>query len=320
MIRARTAALLAALLVIPAAAIGADDDPALDVAKCIVKVKAPRAGATANHSVTLKARFAGDDLTASLDLFEEDLSISVGGSTVFELPPIAERKRLRKRSRFVWRFRDGRRARVQIDTLLGRLTLTTRKQDLTALRDAGADDVELVLNLGANTYRSTVSFDDRNDRWKYRADKAGQPVEPPVTPPVGNVSVVMLAQGDSSAIEDARTIVVRDDAAWADLWTEHTSNRIPPPARPTVDFTTDMVVAVWRGLQPSPANGLQHGGTNSDAFGYVVSHIETDTTGSCVFPTVVTQPYFILSVPRIVGSVRFDKLRAVEICHGNPGQ
>lgn len=50
-----------------------------------------------------------------------------------------------------------------------------------------------------------------------------------------------------SGVDAVRQVAVNDDAAWAALWTAHTSNVDPAPARPAVDFRTRTVAAVFLG-------------------------------------------------------------------------
>jgi|GEM_PF-5385749 len=47
-----------------------------------------------------------------------------------------------------------------------------------------------------------------------------------------------------SAIEQKRTVVVKDATEWARLWAEHAGDRAPLPA---VDFSRNMVVGIWAG-------------------------------------------------------------------------
>jgi hypothetical protein len=57
-----------------------------------------------------------------------------------------------------------------------------------------------------------------------------------------------LDQSKTSHIDAARTVVVKDAAAWARLWDEHAGSDRPAPQ---VDFTTSMVVGVFLGSRPS---------------------------------------------------------------------
>jgi len=49
-------------------------------------------------------------------------------------------------------------------------------------------------------------------------------------------------------IHERRNVVVRDEAAWAALWTEHAGADV---ALPKVDFSKQMVIAAFRGAMPS---------------------------------------------------------------------
>lgn len=63
-----------------------------------------------------------------------------------------------------------------------------------------------------------------------------------------------------TAIHDQRNVVVRDEAAWAALWAEHAGSE---HALPKVDFSTRMVIGVFRGPKPSTCHG---GGIGSVGF------------------------------------------------------
>lgn len=50
-----------------------------------------------------------------------------------------------------------------------------------------------------------------------------------------------------SGILAQRNVVIRDQVAWADLWTRYTSNFGPQPPLPSVDFNINMVLGVTAG-------------------------------------------------------------------------
>ncbi|HYD95066.1 MAG TPA: hypothetical protein VEC01_07065 [Noviherbaspirillum sp.] len=57
----------------------------------------------------------------------------------------------------------------------------------------------------------------------------------------------------TSEIAEKRFVAIRDAAAWAALWNEHSAGRAPLPA---VDFTQQMVVGVFLGRESVPCGGL----------------------------------------------------------------
>ena len=58
-----------------------------------------------------------------------------------------------------------------------------------------------------------------------------------------------IAAGTVSQIHTLTRVVVREQAAWTDLWRRHTGRADAPPA---VDFDRDMVAAVFAGDSPEP--------------------------------------------------------------------
>lgn len=64
----------------------------------------------------------------------------------------------------------------------------------------------------------------------------------PVTVPFTPIAVDV-----ASSIRDFRTAVVRNRPSWESLWAEHTATRTSPPPAPAVDFSKEMVVAVFLG-------------------------------------------------------------------------
>lgn len=71
------------------------------------------------------------------------------------------------------------------------------------------------------------------------------------------LEMTSIDQTNHSNVSTARTVVVKDEAAWVALWTEHN----PSVKAPTVDFTRQMVVATFRGQQ----NGGCHAVTLTNA-------------------------------------------------------
>ena len=67
----------------------------------------------------------------------------------------------------------------------------------------------------------------------------------------GSVQFFTLVVESNSAIHEAQNAVIRDEAALAKLWAEHTRGMPAPPAMPKVDFSRDMVLAAFAGYSGS---------------------------------------------------------------------
>lgn len=59
----------------------------------------------------------------------------------------------------------------------------------------------------------------------------------------------------NSAVTTPETVVVRDAAAWTELWTRHKSRLLPALPVPQVDFNRYMVIGVFTGTKPNGCYG-----------------------------------------------------------------
>lgn len=71
-----------------------------------------------------------------------------------------------------------------------------------------------------------------------------------------------------SAIRDRRLVVIRDLSNWDALWREHTASVSPSPAMPAINFTQEMVIGIFLGIQAGPCQDIQ--------ITSVVQHINLD--------------------------------------------
>ena len=116
-----------------------------------------------------------------------------------------------------------------------------------------------------------------------------------------------LAKGSHSAITVPRQIVIRTDADWRQLWSEHVAGLVPSRSLPQVDFRIHMVVALFRGK-------------TEGAFPITITEIEKRPTELVVFfeelspppgfplgVAVVLQPYHLVQVESLSLPVVFQK-------------
>ncbi|MFC0250805.1 protease complex subunit PrcB family protein [Massilia consociata] len=107
-----------------------------------------------------------------------------------------------------------------------------------------------------------------------------------------------------SNITAPRQVVVKDGAAWAALWAEHSKTRI---AAPEVDFSRQMLVGVFAGDVDSGCKTVSvlHVGTRDGRM--VVEYEERDITPVAICLPVVSQPMQVVAVPRSDVPVEFVK-------------
>jgi hypothetical protein len=112
-----------------------------------------------------------------------------------------------------------------------------------------------------------------------------------------------VARDDSSGIEEPRQLAVRSAGEWSRLWREHDGSR---PA-PRVDFATRTVVAVFLGTRPSAGYAVEITGTRADGADLVVQWSERRPEKGMVTAQILTSPAHIVTVPKVAGTVRFEK-------------
>ena len=116
-------------------------------------------------------------------------------------------------------------------------------------------------------------------------------------------AVDTVARDNSSGIEDAREAVARSADEWAKLWREHAGSRPVP----RVDFATRTVVAVFLGTRPSAGYAVEITGSRVDGPDLVIQWSERRPEKGMVVAQVLTSPAHIVTVPKVAGSVRFEK-------------
>jgi hypothetical protein len=135
---------------------------------------------------------------------------------------------------------------------------------------------------------------------------APQAPPPPSTaqPRATPMSITTLNSDMMSGIDRAEQVVARTPAEWQGVWARHAPGR---PA-PTVDFSKNMVVAVFLGSRPSGGFQVQITGVRTDDKGLVVQWSERRPGRDQMAAQVMTSPSHIVTVPRHDGPVRFEKV------------
>jgi hypothetical protein len=92
--------------------------------------------------------------------------------------------------------------------------------------------------------------------------------------------------------------LVDDAAEWNAFWLRHTI-QVPPVVPPPVDFTQDMVVAVFAGQRSSSGYSLIVRRLDLSVATLAVGTHETGPGAMCPVLAVITAPYHLVRVPRV---------------------
>jgi hypothetical protein len=113
-----------------------------------------------------------------------------------------------------------------------------------------------------------------------------------------------IAKGDQSNVDDARQVLVRTEAEWTKLWNQHA----PDHPKPAVDFSKEMVVAVFMGSRPNAGFSTAITAATVANGALVVRYKETAPAAGAVSAQILTFPYHIVAIAKApVTDVKFQK-------------
>ena len=114
-----------------------------------------------------------------------------------------------------------------------------------------------------------------------------------------------IDKGVMSNMDDGRQASARSTEEWATLWNLHAGER----TRPNVDFSREIVVAVFMGTRPTAGFSVEIVGVRQEGQALVVSYKETRPSPDSVAAQVLTSPYHIVAVPRgSTTDVKFERV------------
>jgi hypothetical protein len=108
-----------------------------------------------------------------------------------------------------------------------------------------------------------------------------------------------------SGVQEKKNIVIKDEAAWARLWNEHTAGRNPAPELPKIDFANKMLVGVFAGESGSGCHTIMIPRivAGATAIKVEVDERELQTFAAC--PAVVTHAMQVVAIDRTDAPIEF---------------
>lgn len=114
-----------------------------------------------------------------------------------------------------------------------------------------------------------------------------------------------VARDSFSGVHEKKNVVIKDEAAWARLWNEHSAGQSPAPELPQIDFASKMLVAVFAGESGSGCHTIMIprivAGTAS--IKVQVDERELQTFAAC--PAVLTHAMQVVAIDRTEVPVEF---------------
>jgi len=119
----------------------------------------------------------------------------------------------------------------------------------------------------------------------------------------GQGAIRTVDKGAQSNVDDRLTASARSEAEWTALWKKHNFDK---PA-PHVDFSKEMVVAVFMGSRPTAGFSVEIVAAGERDGKFVVGYRETQPAPGGVSAQVLTAPYHIAVVAKSLLPITFEK-------------
>ena len=114
--------------------------------------------------------------------------------------------------------------------------------------------------------------------------------------PSTEVSFETIDPGGGYNYEDRDNFAIRDVVTWENLWLDLYSGHIPIPEVPTVNFTSELLIAVFQG-ERSSSGYLTNITRITRTIAYYKVYVDEIHPGEdCVLLAVMTYPYHIIKI------------------------
>ena len=114
-----------------------------------------------------------------------------------------------------------------------------------------------------------------------------------------------LAKGLASGVDQPAQVVVRSRNDWVALWSRHMGTQTAPPPPPSVDFSRDMVVALFMGERPTGGYAIEVTHIERTDAGLAIRYRTTRPDPAGMHAQVLTQPFHLITLPRADVPVTF---------------
>jgi hypothetical protein len=276
-----------------------------------LEIESARIAFRGDDRLVIEADFLGDGGTNPSP--EYSLRIEVGGIQVFPAESGPDGRWKHRGMTGLWTYRERRSGtregvrRLVINMDEGWLRLKAKRLDLSALREAGPEDVEVALTHEDRTYRQTITFSPARKGWFY-IDEATPPPVP------GPFEWRIVDSGTFSPIRDRVETypVALDPVIWEVLWDQHGGADGAPA--PQVDLGREMVMGVVLAERPETGYGVEILSVAAEGGTLTIRYEETRPGKGCQTDPRESAPYVFIAVSPVVMNSNFVKTVRVVDC------
>jgi hypothetical protein len=121
------------------------------------------------------------------------------------------------------------------------------------------------------------------------------------------VPFVTLSRGITSAMAGRSFLAIRTAQEWQDIWHQHSSHLTVSPGLPPVDFSKEMVIAIFQGNKPTGGFSIEILRVEKSEEKFLVFYKEVTPPPGSMVPQALTQPCHMIKLQRMEGEVIFQK-------------
>ena len=127
-------------------------------------------------------------------------------------------------------------------------------------------------------------------------------------PSANDVPFTTIESGSNSGVNVRQGVTIKDQAEWLALWRKHTSDLQPPPPMPAVDFSNEMVIAVFSGERKSGGYSIQVDNIRLAGNRLIAMVSESNPAPDSINMMMITQPYHMVRLSKSTLPVVFQGL------------
>lgn len=115
-----------------------------------------------------------------------------------------------------------------------------------------------------------------------------------------------IEKGGVSGVTSPRTLVIKSEEEWQRLWAQHAAARARTPGPPQIDFSREMVIAVFAGERTTGGFTVEVTAIDVSSGAIRVTYQESGPPPDSFLTQALTQPYHLVTTPRVEGPVTFQ--------------
>lgn len=114
-----------------------------------------------------------------------------------------------------------------------------------------------------------------------------------------------VARGSQSGVLNQREVLIESEYAFDRLWREIHAGRSPLPRKPSIEFETVQIAAVFAGEKPSGGYSIEITALQTEEEHLTVYFREQGPAPGDIVTQALTHPYHIIQFPRTEREIRF---------------